>query len=134
MSYRLTSRLPGARRPQMRRIGVLTSGGDAPGMNAVVRAVLRVGLHRGMEVFGIAEGYEGLIQGGAMIRPLAWRDADDIVQLGGTVLGTARSPAFRTPEGRRRAVRTLLDLGIEGLVVIGGDGSLTGAQVLCDEW
>jgi 6-phosphofructokinase 1 len=118
----------------MRRIGILTSGGDAPGMNAAVSAVLRVGLHRGMEVFGIAEGYEGLIQGGAMIRPLAWRDADDIVQTGGTVLGTARSPAFRTPEGRRRAVRTLLGFGIEGLVVIGGDGSLTGAQILCDEW
>ena len=75
----------------MRRIGVLTSGGDAPGMNAAVRAVLRVGLHRGLEVFGVSEGYEGLIRGGEMIRPLAWRDGGGILQAGGTILGTARS-------------------------------------------
>lgn len=118
----------------MRRIGVLTSGGDAPGMNAAVRAVLRVGLHRGMEVFGVREGYEGLIQGGAMIRSLAWRDGGGILHAGGTFLGTARSQGFRTAEGRRRAVGHLLDYGIEGLVVIGGDGSLSGAQILSDEW
>jgi len=118
----------------MRRIGVLTSGGDAPGMNAAVRAVVRVGLHRGIEVFGIAEGYEGLIQGGEMIRSLAWRDGGGILQAGGTVLGTARSQDFRSPQGRREAVRTILRLGLGGLVVIGGDGSLSGAQLLYDEW
>lgn len=118
----------------MRRIGVLTSGGDAPGMNAAVRAVLRVGLERGLEVCGIAEGYEGLIGGGAMIAPMAWRDGGGILQAGGTVLGTARSQAFRTTEGRRQAVRNILRLGLDALVVIGGDGSLSGAQTLYDEW
>jgi 6-phosphofructokinase 1 len=118
----------------MRRIGVLTSGGDAPGMNAAVRAIVRCGLQRGLEVFGIAEGYEGLIQGGEMIRPLGWRDVGGILQAGGTILGTARSRAFRTPEGRREAARTILRRGLDGLVVIGGDGSLSGAQAFHDEW
>ncbi|MGN6757631.1 MAG: 6-phosphofructokinase [Thermomicrobiales bacterium] len=118
----------------MERIAVLTSGGDAPGMNAAVRAVLRVGLDLGMEVYGVREGYEGLIQGGAMIRALGWLDGGGIMQAGGTILGTARSQRFRTPEGRREAVRHLLACGIEGLVVIGGDGSLSGAQLLYDEW
>ena len=118
----------------MKRIAMLTSGGDAPGMNAAVRAVLRVGLDRGLEVFGVEEGYEGLLRGGAMIRPLTWIDGSGILQAGGTVLGTARSAAFRTADGRRKAVRHLLELGIDGLVVIGGDGSLSGAQVLYDEW
>ncbi len=118
----------------MKRIAMLTSGGDAPGMNAAVRAVLRVGLDRGLEVFGVDEGYEGLIRGGAMIRPLDWLDGSGMLQAGGTVLGTARSAAFRAAEGRRKAVRNLLERGIDGLVVIGGDGSLSGAQVLYDEW
>lgn len=118
----------------MQRIGVLTSGGDAPGMNAAARAVVRVALDLGIEVCGIYEGYEGLIAGGDMVRPLGWTDVGGILQAGGTVLGTARSQAMRTPEGRRQAVRHLLDYGIEGLVVIGGDGSLSGAQVLYDEW
>lgn len=118
----------------MRRIGVLTSGGDAPGMNAALRAVVRCGLDRGMEVYGVYEGYEGLIRGGEMLRPLSWGDVGGILQAGGTILGTARSQAFRTAEGRRAAVQHLLECGIEGLVVIGGDGSLSGAQVLHDEW
>jgi len=118
----------------MRRIGVLTSGGDAPGMNAALRAVVRVALDRGMEVFGVYEGYEGLIHGGEMIRPLGWNDVGGILQAGGTILGTARSQAMRTPEGRHKVVRHALECGLEGLVVIGGDGSLSGAQVLYDEW
>src|SRR5215210_8678945 len=118
----------------MQRIGVLTSGGDAPGMNAAIRAVVRVALDRGIAVEGVCEGYEGLLRGGDMIRPLGWTDVGGILQAGGTILGTARSPGFRTPEGRRHAVRHLLERGIEGLVVIGGDGSLSGAQVLYAEW
>src|SRR5579884_2027637 len=98
----------------MQRIGVLTSGGDAPGMNAAVRAVVRVALDLGIEVCGIYEGYEGLIAGGDMVRPLGWTDVGGILQAGGTVLGTARSQAMRTTEGRRQAVRHLLDYGIEG--------------------
>jgi 6-phosphofructokinase 1 len=118
----------------MRRIGVLTSGGDAPGMNAAIRAVVRVALDRGIAVDGICEGYEGLLRGDGMIRPLGWNAVGGILQAGGTILGTARSPGFRTPDGRRQAVRHLLERGIEGLIVIGGDGSLCGAQALHDEW
>lgn len=118
----------------MEQIAILTSGGDAPGMNAAVRAALRVGLERGLEVFGVDEGYEGLIQGGAMLRPLTWADGGGILQAGGAILGTARSTAFRTPEGRRKAARNLIERGIDGLLVIGGDGSLSGAQILYEEW
>lgn len=118
----------------MERIAILTSGGDAPGMNAAVRSALRVGLERGLEVFGVDEGYEGLIQGDDMLRPLTWADGGGILQAGGTILGTARSTAFRTPEGRRKGVRNLIERGIDGLLVIGGDGSLSGAQVLYEEW
>lgn len=118
----------------MERIAILTSGGDAPGMNAAVRAVLRVGLEHRLEVFGVDEGYEGLIQGGAMLRRLTWADGGGILQAGGTILGTARSANFRMAEGRRKAARHLIEHGIDGLVVIGGDGSLSGAQVLYTEW
>lgn len=118
----------------MRRIGVLTSGGDSPGMNAAIRAVTRVALDLGVEVIGVREGYEGLLQGGPMLAPLSWLDVSGILQQGGTVLGTARSQEFRTPAGRAEAVRHLVEQGIEGLVVIGGDGSLSGAQVLYDEF
>src|SRR5918997_3851056 len=118
----------------MRRIGVLTSGGDSPGMNAPIRAGVRVALDRGIAVDGIGEGYEGLLRGGGTIRPLDWNDVGGILQAGGTILGTARSPGFRTPEGRRQAGRHMLERGIDGLVVIGGDGSLSGAQALHDEW
>jgi 6-phosphofructokinase 1 len=118
----------------MKRIGVLTSGGDAPGMNAAVRAVVRAALDRGAEVYAIYEGYQGLIEGGKLIRPMAWNDVGGILQQGGTVIGTARSADFRTREGRVRAVGHLLQHGIDGLVVIGGDGSLTGADMLRAEW
>src|SRR4051812_197462 len=112
------------------RIGLLTSGGDAPGMNVAVRAVVRAALDRGMAVFGIHEGYEGMVHGGAMIAPLDWYSVGGILQQGGTTLGTARSAEFRHPTGRLAAARNLVALGIDGLIVIGGDGSLTGATIL----
>ncbi len=115
-------------------IGVLTSGGDSPGMNAAIRAVVRRALDVGLKVYGIYGGYEGLVQGEDQIRPLDWNDVGGIIQKGGTFLGTARSESFRRVEGRRRAVRNLLEFGIQALVVIGGDGSLMGAHILSTEW
>ncbi|MDR3363757.1 MAG: 6-phosphofructokinase [Clostridiales Family XIII bacterium] len=109
----------------MKRIGVLTSGGDAPGMNACVRAVVRMGAYKGFEVFGIERGYDGLIAGD--IKQLGPRDVSGTIQRGGTFLRTARSEAFQTKDGFRRAVDMLENFKIEGLVVIGGNGSLTGA-------
>ncbi|NTW02065.1 MAG: 6-phosphofructokinase, partial [Oscillochloris sp.] len=116
------------------RIGVLTSGGDAPGMNAAVRAVVRAGLSRGCDVFAIYEGYQGMIEGGALIKRMSWDDVGGILHKGGTVIGTARSADFRNREGRRKAAANLLALGINRLVVIGGDGSLTGANMFRQEW
>lgn len=118
----------------MKRIGVFTSGGDAPGMNAAVRAVVRFALNEGAEVYAIYEGYQGLLTGGDSIRPIAWGDVGGILQQGGTVIGSARSQEFRERDGRLRAAYNLVSKGIEGLVVIGGDGSLTGAHVLYEEW
>ena len=118
----------------VKRIGVLTSGGDAPGMNAAVRAVVRTGLRRGAEVWAITEGYKGMVEGGGAIRPLSWDAVGGILQQGGTVIGTARCPEFREREGRRRAAANLVAAGIDSLVVIGGDGSLTGASLFRQEW
>lgn len=118
----------------MKRIGVMTSGGDAQGMNAALRAVVRAGLDLGLEVYAIYEGYRGLVEGGELIRPMNWNSVGGILQLGGTIIGTARCAEFRTREGRMRAVANLIRHGIDGLVVIGGDGSLTGADVLRSEW
>jgi 6-phosphofructokinase 1 len=115
-------------------IAVLTSGGDAGGMNAAVRAVVRTAVHHGIAVYAVAEGYLGLIQGGDAIRKLDSADVGGILQRGGTVLGTARSMEFREQAGRRRAARNLLERGVDSLVVIGGDGSLTGANLLREEW
>ena len=112
----------------MKKIGVLTSGGDSPGMNAAVRAAVRKGLALGMEVYGIQRGYEGLLDG--EIEKLQRHSVGDILQRGGTVLRTARSERFRTDEGQEHAVRMLETFGIEGLVVIGGDGSLAGGLEL----
>ena len=110
------------------RIAVLTSGGDAPGMNAAVRAVARVGGALGLEVLGIEDGYEGLIAG--RLAPLDLRALDEAARRGGTVLGTARSAAFRTEEGRARARQTIERERLRALVVVGGNGSLTGANLL----
>lgn len=116
------------------RIGIITSGGDAPGMNAAIRAITRCALDRGIEVVGIHEGWQGVVDGGDKFEPFNWRSVGGILQLGGTILGTARSEDFRKVEGRRKAARNLVNAGIDGLVVIGGDGSLTGALILYQEW
>jgi 6-phosphofructokinase 1 len=112
----------------MKRVAVLTSGGDAPGMNAAIRAVVRTGIIRGLEVYGVYQGYEGLING--RINPLGARDVGGIIQRGGTILGSARSLDFKTEDGQIRAIRHMNEFGIEGLVVIGGNGSQTGAYSL----
>lgn len=112
----------------MNKIAVLTSGGDAPGMNAAVRAVVRAGLDAGMSVYGVRDGYAGLIAGD--FRYLARRDVSGIVQLGGTFLGSARCEAFYQVEGRRQAIAQLERQGIEALVVIGGNGSQSGSHAL----
>jgi 6-phosphofructokinase 1 len=117
-----------------RTIAVLTSGGDAPGMNAAVRAVVRTALHRGARVFAIREGYEGAVAGGDRILPMSWGSVGGIIHQGGTVIGTARSDRFRTREGRLKAAENFLRAGIDSLVVIGGDGSLSGADALRQEW
>lgn len=115
-------------------IAVMTSGGDAPGMNAAVRAAVRMGLHRELKVFGIHNGWQGAVDGDDAIEALEWWSVGGILQRGGTFLGTARCKEFRQREGRRRAAINLFRLGIDGLVVIGGDGSLTGARILAEEW
>ena len=112
----------------MRRVAVLTSGGDAPGMNAAIRAVIRGGIGMGWDMFGVQHGYAGLISG--HIRPMGARDVGGIIQQGGTLLGSARSAEFRTEEGRVQAIRSMNQLGIEALVVIGGNGSQAGANEL----
>lgn len=112
----------------MKRIGVLTSGGDAPGMNAAIRAVVRTAIHDGISVSGIYRGYQGLIDD--EIVEFGPRSVANIIQRGGTVLRTARSEAFYGEEGRAQAARVLQQRGIEGLVVIGGDGSFRGAEAL----
>ncbi|MBA3075698.1 MAG: 6-phosphofructokinase [Anaerolineae bacterium] len=112
----------------MKRIAVLTSGGDAPGMNAAIRAVVRMGVAKGWEVFGVKGGYEGLINGRFI--PLGTRDVGGIMQRGGTMLGSARSEEFKTEKGQLNAVRSLNEAQIEGMVVIGGNGSQTGSLML----
>lgn len=112
----------------MKRIAVLTSGGDAPGMNAAIRAVTRTGLERGWEVFGVRQGYAGLITGDWM--PLGPRDVGGIIQLGGTILRSARCPEFKTIAGRQAALQKLSEQGIEALVIIGGNGTQTGSHAL----
>ncbi|MBA4495283.1 6-phosphofructokinase [Paenactinomyces guangxiensis] len=112
----------------MKRIAVLTSGGDAPGMNAAVRAVVRSGHYHGLEVFGVYRGYNGLIQGD--FKSLTLGSVGDIIHRGGTILHSARCEEFRTEEGRQKAIQQLHKFQIEGLVVIGGDGSFRGAKKL----
>lgn len=113
---------------KMKRIAVLTSGGDAPGMNAAIRAVARTGIAKGWEVFGVQHGYAGLMAG--TFRTLGPREVGGIIQLGGTMLGSARAPEFKSEEGRQKALRELRQAKIDGLVVIGGNGSQTGAHAL----
>ncbi len=116
------------------RIAVMTSGGDAQGMNAALRAVVRTALSSGADVFAIYEGYKGMVSGGDYIRKMEWGDVGGILQRGGTVIGTARSLEFRERGGRLQAARNLIEHEIDKLVVIGGDGSLTGANLFRQEW
>lgn len=112
----------------MKKIAVLTSGGDAPGMNAAIRAVVRTALHHGIEVMGVQRGYSGLINGEMF--PMSRSSVSDIIQRGGTILRTARCLEFKQEEVRKEAAKILRDNGVDALVVIGGDGSFTGAKLL----
>jgi 6-phosphofructokinase 1 len=116
----------------MKHIAVLTSGGDAPGMNACIRAVVRTALYEGLTVTGIYRGYQGMIEDEMVA--LSSHAVSNIIQLGGTILQSARSQEFRTPEGRRKAYEHLKSRGVDGLVAIGGDGTFTGASVFMKEY
>ena len=118
----------------MKKIAVFTSGGDAPGMNACIRAVVRGALYHGVDVYGIRRGYSGMIEGGDTIFKMSSRDVSNIIQRGGTILKSARSKAFMTPEGRKQACENLIASGIEGLVAIGGNGTFTGAEIFFNEY
>ncbi|MFH1245439.1 MAG: 6-phosphofructokinase, partial [Candidatus Omnitrophota bacterium] len=117
---------------KIKKIGVLTSGGDCAGMNACIRSVVRCAVYRGLEAAGIIRGYQGLIEG--QLKPLNCRSVSNIVERGGTILKTARSAEFKTPAGRKKAKEVLQTNGIDGLVVIGGDGSFRGAHKFWQEW
>ena len=116
----------------MKRIGVMTSGGDCPGMNAAIRSVVRTGLAHDLEVFGIEQGYKGLIDG--KMKKLESKDVANMIQRGGTFLKSARCPEFKTDQGQETAIAQLEKFGIEGLIIIGGDGSLTGARILHEKY
>jgi len=116
----------------MRKIAILTSGGDAPGMNACIRACARYAIYKGLEVYSVDRGYQGLIDNA--VQHMTSRSVSDIIQRGGTILKTARCPEFNTLEGQEKAADTLNAYGIDGLIVIGGDGSLRGARDLCENF
>ncbi|XP_073687294.1 ATP-dependent 6-phosphofructokinase, platelet type isoform X4 [Garra rufa] len=115
-------------------IAVLTSGGDAQGMNAAVRAVVRMGIYVGAKVYFVHEGYQGMVDGGDNIKEATWESVSSMLQMGGTVIGSARCKDFRSHEGRLKAAHNLVQRGITNLCVIGGDGSLTGANLFREEW
>jgi 6-phosphofructokinase 1 len=117
---------------EIKKIGVLTSGGDAPGMNAAIRAVVRAGIHHGFEVYGIRRGYQGMIEGD--IIPMDSPAVSGTIQKGGTILQTARCKEFMSYEGRRKAYDSLVSFGINAVIVIGGDGSFTGASIMSKEF
>ncbi|KAI4213169.1 MAG: hypothetical protein LQ351_004115 [Letrouitia transgressa] len=120
--------------PKKRRIGVMTSGGDAPGMNGAVRAVVRMSIAKGCEAYGIYEGYQGLVDGGNLIKQMQWADVRGWLSEGGTLIGTARCMAFMRRDGRLKAAKNMIMNGIDALVICGGDGSLTGADTFRKEW
>ena len=115
-------------------VAVLTSGGDAQGMNAAVRAVVRSALSEGADVYAIYEGYQGMVDGSDRIHKMEWESVGGMLYKGGTIIGSARCAAFRTKEGRVQAAHNLLKNNISNLIVIGGDGSLTGANLFRQEW
>jgi 6-phosphofructokinase 1 len=115
----------------MRKIALMTSGGDSPGMNAAIRAIVKSCLNLGVTPFGIYDGYQGMMEGRG--KEMGFTDVDNIIQYGGTILGSARSQEFRTIEGRKKAIRFLREKEVDGLIVIGGDGTYAGAKVLGEE-
>lgn len=117
-----------------KRIAVMTSGGDAPGMNAAVRAVVRMTIAQGCEAYAVYEGYEGLVQGGKLIKRMHWEDVRGWLSEGGTLIGTARCKKFTERAGRLQGAKNLVSAGIDALIVCGGDGSLTGADIFRSEW
>lgn len=117
-----------------KKIAVMTSGGDSPGMNGVVRAVVRMAIHLGCDAFAVYEGYEGLVRGGDFIRKMDWNDVRGWLSEGGTLIGTARCMAFYERPGRRTAAKNMVLNGIDALIICGGDGSLTGADKFRAEW
>ncbi len=117
---------------EIKKIAVLTSGGDAPGMNAAIRSVVRTATYHDLHVFGISQGYHGMIEG--EIKRLERKDVGNIIQRGGTILKTARSMEFMTEEGRKKAYESLQAFGIQGIVAIGGNGTYTGAKVFSEEY
>jgi 6-phosphofructokinase 1 len=118
----------------MKKIAVFTSGGDSPGMNACIRAVVRTAIYNQVEVVGIMQGYKGMIEGGENFVPLNSRSVGNIIQRGGTILKSSRSKEFMTPEGRKKAYDNLKENGIEGIVCIGGNGTFTGAEIFYNEY
>lgn len=120
--------------PEPKRLGVLTSGGDAQGMNAAVRAVVRTALKMGAQPYAILEGWQGAVTGGEMIKPMGWSDVSSVLNKGGTVIGTARCKEFRERSGLRKAAKNLVLQGIDRLISIGGDGSLAGTNEFQEEW
>ncbi|MFN7327500.1 MAG: 6-phosphofructokinase [Chitinophagales bacterium] len=117
---------------EIKRLAVLTSGGDAPGMNAAIRAIVRNAFNNDLHIYGIQRGYEGLINGD--IRRLETSDVSNIIHRGGTILKTARSQRFMTPEGRKKAYENLVDMDIDAIIAIGGNGTLTGAKIFIEEY
>lgn len=117
-----------------KKIAIMTSGGDSPGMNAVVRAVVRTAIHMGCDAFCVYEGYEGLVRGGDLIRQMEWHDVRGYLSEGGTLIGTARCMAFYERPGRMTAAKNMILNGIDALIICGGDGSLTGADKFRAEW
>jgi 6-phosphofructokinase 1 len=117
-----------------KRLGVLTSGGDAQGMNAALRAIVRTAIVYNLEVYAIYEGYQGMVEGGNLIKKMDWDSVGGILHKGGTIIGTARCEEFRSRPGRKKAALNLVTHGIDSLIVIGGDGSLTGANIFRQEW
>jgi 6-phosphofructokinase 1 len=115
---------------KLRKIGILTSGGDAPGMNAAIRAVVRTAIANGIDVVGINKGYSGLIKGD--VRPLGLRDVSNVINKGGTILYSDRCPEFVTPEGQAKGVETCKKLNVDGIVALGGDGTFKGARALAN--
>jgi 6-phosphofructokinase 1 len=125
---------PPALSGKRRRIAMMTSGGDSPGMNGATRAVIRTALEKGCEAYCVYEGYEGLVQGGNLIRKMGWSDVRGWLSEGGTLIGTARCMAFYERAGRLKAAKNMVLHGIDALIICGGDGSLTGADKFRHEW